>query len=36
MFGGTGRAGAYQSLGFGATTDAVFLPSLTAVTGRSI
>ncbi len=23
MFGGTGRAGAYQSIGFGATTDAV-------------
>jgi hypothetical protein len=28
MFSGTGRAGAYQSLGFGATTDAVFLPGL--------
>jgi hypothetical protein len=26
MFGGTGRAGAYQSLGFGQTSDAVFLP----------
>ena len=26
MFGGTSRAGAYQSVGFGATTDAVFLP----------
>jgi hypothetical protein len=26
MFSGTGRAGAYQSIGFGATTDAVFLP----------
>jgi len=26
MFGSTGVAGAYQSLGFGATTDAVFLP----------
>jgi hypothetical protein len=26
MFGSTGIAGAYQSLGFGATTDAVFLP----------
>ena len=27
MFGGTSRAGAYQSVGFGATTDAVFLPT---------
>jgi hypothetical protein len=27
MFGGTGRPGAYQSIGFGATTDAVFLPT---------
>jgi Porin subfamily len=26
MFSGTGRAGAYQSIGFGATTDAVYLP----------
>jgi hypothetical protein len=26
MFGGTGTAGAYQSIGFGATTDAVYLP----------
>ena len=26
MFGGTNRAGAYQSVGFGATTDAVYLP----------
>jgi len=26
MFGSTGRAGAYQSLGFGQTADAVFLP----------
>src|SRR2546423_7894544 len=26
MFGGTGFAGAYQSVGFGATTDAVFAP----------
>ena len=26
MFGGTGRPGAYQSLGFGQTSDAVFLP----------
>jgi Porin subfamily len=27
MFGSTGRAGAYQSIGFGATTDAVWLPN---------
>ena len=27
MFGGSGRPGAYQSIGFGATTDAVWLPS---------
>ncbi|MCK1513225.1 porin [Bradyrhizobium sp. 190] len=27
MFGGTSRAGAYQSIGFGATTDAVWLPN---------
>jgi hypothetical protein len=27
MFSGTGRAGAYQSIGFGATTDAVWLPN---------
>jgi len=26
IFGGTGAAGAYQSIGFGATTDAVYLP----------
>ena len=26
MFGGTGRPGAYQSIGFGQTADAVFLP----------
>src|SRR6185312_4719716 len=26
MFGGTGRAGAYQSIGFGQTADGVFLP----------
>jgi len=26
MFGGSGRLGAYQSVGFGATTDAVYLP----------
>jgi hypothetical protein len=27
MFSGTGRAGAYQSIGFGATSDAVYLPA---------
>jgi hypothetical protein len=27
MFGGSSRAGAYQSIGFGATTDAVYLPA---------
>jgi hypothetical protein len=27
MFGGTGRPGAYQSVGFGATVDAVWLPN---------
>jgi hypothetical protein len=27
MFGSTGRPGAYQSIGFGATTDAVWLPN---------
>ena len=31
MFGGTGRTGAYQSIGFGQTSDAVFLPGF--VTG---
>jgi len=31
MFGGSGRA--YQSVGFGATTDAVFLPVLNGGTG---
>jgi hypothetical protein len=31
MFSGTGRLGAYQSVGFGATTDAVYLP---AINGR--
>jgi Porin subfamily len=30
MFGNTGRLGAYQSIGFGATTDAVFLPGLSS------
>ena len=33
MFGGTGAAGAYQSIGFGVTTDAVFLPEFAAVDG---
>ena len=33
MFGGTGRAGAYQSIGFGQTADAVFLPTLFGGTG---
>ncbi len=28
MFGSTSRAGAYQSVGFGATTDAVYLPTI--------
>ena len=28
MFGGTSAAGAYQSIGFGATTDGVYLPGL--------
>jgi Porin subfamily len=32
MFGGSGR-GAYQSVGFGATTDAVFLPAAAGGTG---
>jgi Porin subfamily len=27
MFGGTGRPGAYQSVGFGVATDAIFLPA---------
>ena len=34
MFGGSSRAGAYQSIGFGATTDAVYLPTRTAATVR--
>ncbi len=29
MFGGTSAAGAYQSVGFGATTDALYLPGFT-------
>jgi hypothetical protein len=33
MFSGTGRAGAYQSIGFGATTDAVYLPVAFGGTG---
>jgi hypothetical protein len=33
MFGGTSRAGAYQSIGFGATTDAVYLPAIFGGTG---
>ncbi len=35
MFGGTGRAGAYQSVGFGATTDAVFLPAFAGGDGST-
>jgi hypothetical protein len=33
MFSGTGRAGAYQSIGFGQTSDAVFLPIINGGTG---
>jgi hypothetical protein len=33
IFSGTGRAGAYQSVGFGATTDAVYLPVFAGGTG---
>src|SRR4051812_40343412 len=33
MFGSTGRAGAYQSIGFGQTSDAVYLPVLNGGTG---
>jgi hypothetical protein len=33
IFSGAGRPGAYQSLGFGATTDAVFLPAFAGGTG---
>jgi hypothetical protein len=33
MFSGTGRAGAYQSVGFGATTDAIFASTLIGGTG---
>ena len=34
MFGGTNRPGAYQSVGFGVTTDAVWLPALNGGTGN--
>jgi hypothetical protein len=30
MFGGTGNPAAYQRIGFGATTDAVYLPGFAA------
>ncbi len=33
MFSGTGRAGAYQSIGFGATSDGVYLPVAAGGTG---
>jgi hypothetical protein len=33
MFGSSGRAGAYQSIGFGQTSDAVYLPTLNGGTG---
>jgi hypothetical protein len=33
MFGNTGRLGAYQSIGFGQTSDAVYLPVLNGGTG---
>jgi hypothetical protein len=33
MFGSSGRAGAYQSIGFGQTSDAVYLPVLNGGTG---
>jgi hypothetical protein len=33
MFSGSGRAGAYQSIGFGQTADAVYLPTLNGGTG---
>lgn len=33
MFGGTGAAGAYQSVGLGATSDAVYLPAMFGGTG---
>ena len=34
MFGNTGLAGTYQSIGFGATTDAVYLPAFAGGDGR--
>jgi hypothetical protein len=34
MFSGTGRPGAYQSIGFGATTDAVYLPATSGGDGN--
>jgi hypothetical protein len=34
MFGGTSLAGTYQSIGFGSTTDAVFLPAINGGDGR--
>jgi len=34
MFGGTSRAGAYQSVGFGATTDGVYLPTSAGGSGN--
>jgi hypothetical protein len=33
MFGGSSRPGAYQSFGFGATTDGVYLPAIAGGTG---
>ena len=36
MFSGTGRADAYQSVGFGATTDAVYFRRSPVATARSI
>jgi hypothetical protein len=33
MFGGTSRAGTYQSVGFGVTTDAVYLPAINGGSG---
>lgn len=33
IFGGSSRSGAYQSIGFGATSDAVFLPNFAGGTG---
>ena len=34
MFGGTGRAGAYQSVGFGQTSDAVYVPGVGGTGGH--